>query len=159
GILFVNDMRGEFTAETTVNLPSQFRNVMQLTLPNRKIALVQILNGEKAIVTLDGQPQKVEAAAPAAMRDTQRLERAVRLTALLSDKAYRLEALDEIKVGDKPAVGVKVSAKGQRDLKMYFDKESGLLVRTAHTMEESGKEVEQVELYSEFKDLEGYKRP
>src|SRR5437016_4035413 len=52
------------------------------------------------------------------------------LAPLLKEKAYTLSTLDEIKVDGKPAVGVKVSAKGHRDIELYFDKESHLPVKT-----------------------------
>ena len=55
--------------------------------------------------------------------------------------------------------GVKVSSKKHRDLKMFFDKETGLLVKTEHTLEDGGKELVQEEYYSEFKETDGYKRP
>jgi hypothetical protein len=159
GTLFLLDKKGEFTATTTVNMPAQFRNVMDLTLDGKKIAIVQIFNGDKAIVTIDGAAQKVTASALTEMRETLQLERAVRLTPLLKDKSFTLTALGESKVNDKPAIGVKVSAKNHREIKMFFDRDSGLLIKTEHTLEESGKEVTQEEHYSDFKDSEGYTRP
>ncbi len=159
GTMFVNEQKGTFTAETTVNMPSQFRNVTLVVLDAKTIKVVQILNGDKALVTLDGVPKDVVPSALTEMREILHLDRAVRLTPLLSDKAITLAALGDSKVNDKPVAVVKVSEKGYADLKMYFDKKSGLLVKTEHDLEESGKKVTQEEYYSEFKDIGGYKRP
>jgi hypothetical protein len=160
GTIFVNDDKAEFTAETTVNMPAQFRYVVNQKFATSTRKVVQILNGDKVIVTLDDNPVKdIPASTVARMRDILQLERATRLVPLLSDKSFELAALGESKVHDKPAVGVKVSSKKHADLKLYFDKESGLLVKTEHDLTEGKQTVTQEEYYSEFKEIGGYKRP
>jgi hypothetical protein len=160
GTLLVGAKEQPFTGETLVQLPSQFKTMLQLTLDGRKLSLVQVLNGTEAWVTIDGQPQKVPESALAEMRDTLNLDRAVRLVPLLTDKSYELSALDASKVNDRPAVGIKVARKGQTDLRLFFDKDSGLLVKTEHQLTDGqGKQVRQEVFYSDFKDIGGYKRP
>jgi hypothetical protein len=159
GKLFIRDVEGELTGETTVHLPSQFRSVVEVTFPKEKIKIVQLLNGDKAVVTKNGAPQDVVPSALTEMREILHLDRATRLTALLSDKAFELAGLGESKVMDKPVVGVKVSAKGYADILMYFDKDSGLLVKTEHELSVGEVKVKQEEYYSDFKDADGYKRP
>jgi outer membrane lipoprotein-sorting protein len=80
----------------------------------------------------------------------------------LRDKAYTLTPLGEAKVGDRAAVGIKVSSKGRRDINLYFDKETNLLIKSEMTTkaeEQGGKEVSQEELYSDHQDVEGVKIP
>jgi hypothetical protein len=164
GVLFDNKRGTPFVAETIVQLPAQFKNVVEMTT-DRKYTVVQILNGDKAYVTINGQPQPVEEAALTDMRETLQLDRAVRLVPLLTDKTFDLASVEEIKVNDRPAVGVKVTVKGHKELKLYFDKETGLLAKTEHVVlvkdnkEGKYKEVRQEEYYSDFKDLGGFKRP
>ena len=160
GSLFVEGKETPFIGETLVQLPGQFKNVIQLTTPKGRVMLVQILNGDKALVTIDGQPQKIEPAALAEMRETFQLNRAVRLVPLLTDRTYSLALLGEVKVNDRPALGVRVTAKGRRELRLFFDKETGLLAKTEHTLDgPDGKEALQEVYYGDFRDLEGYKRP
>src|SRR5262249_25995452 len=45
------------------------------------------------------------------------------------EKGYSLAPLGEIKVDDRPAVGVKVTHKDRPDVDLYFDKKSGLPVK------------------------------
>src|SRR4051794_12104141 len=52
----------------------------------------------------------------------------------LKDKAFTLTPLPEAKVDDRPAAGVQVSHKGHRDVKLYFDKQTGLLVKSEQTV-------------------------
>jgi hypothetical protein len=160
GNVIIEDKETPFTAETTVQLPGQFKNVMTVTTSKGRVTLVQILNGDKVLVTLDGQPQKVEGTAISEMRDTFALNRAIRLAPLLMERNYDLATLDEVKVGDRPALGVRVTARGQRELKLYFDKETNLLVKTEHMLEgPDGKTSKQEVFYGDFRDLGGYKRP
>jgi hypothetical protein len=159
GILFLDKKEVVFSAETLVQLPAQFKNVVEFTT-DRKHTLVQILNGDKAYVTIDGQPEKVADAALTEMRETLLLDRAVRLVPLLADKEFGLSLLEEIKVQDRPAVGVRVQVKGRKEMRLYFDKETGLLSKTEHLLaDEKGKEIRQEEFYSDFKDFEGFRRP
>jgi hypothetical protein len=62
-------------------------------------------------------------------------------------------------VSDKPAVGVRVSAKGHKDISLFFDKESGLLVKTQKRTKEAGVEVDEENFYSDFKEIDGVKLP
>ncbi len=159
GVLIVNGRETPFVADTTVQLPGQFRNVLQLQ-GDRKTVFVQVINGDKVYLAIDGQPQKVDENVTTELRDTMRLNQAIRLVPLLTDKAYKLEPLGELKVEDQPCLGVKASAKGRRDVRLFFNKESGLLVKTEHGLDDgAGKEVVQEEFYSNFEDVKGYKRP
>jgi hypothetical protein len=159
GFLLVNDKETPFVAETTVQPPHQFRNVFQLQ-GARKAVFVEVLNGNKVSFSIDGQPQKVDDSLAAEVRETMQLNRIVRLVPLVTDKAYKLEPLGEIKVEDQLSFGVKATAKGRREVRLFFHKESGLLIKTEHNMDDgAGKTVVQEEFYGAFKDDQGYKRP
>lgn len=159
GFLFVNGNETPFTAETTVQLPSQFRNVIHLQ-GDRKTVFVQILNGDKIYFTIDGQPQKVDDNLSLEIHETMQLNQAIRLVPLLRDKAYTLEPLGEVTIDGQAALGVKATAKGRREVRLFFSKDAGLLVKTEHTTDDgAGKEVLQEELYSNFEDVQGCRRP
>jgi hypothetical protein len=80
----------------------------------------------------------------------------------LKEKEFKLSLLGEIKVDDKPAVGVRVSSKGHRDVNLYFDKDRGLLVKSSmqvKSQENEGKEMSQEVFYTDYKELDGIKVP
>jgi hypothetical protein len=159
GVLIVNGRETPFLAETTVQMPSQFRNVIHLQ-GERKTVFVQILNGDKIYFTIDGQPQKVDETLSAEVHETMQLNQAIRLAPLVMDKAYTLEPLGEITIESQPALGVKATAKGRREVRLFFNKETSLLVKTEHTTDDgAGKELLQEEYYSNFEDVQGYRRP
>ena len=69
----------------------------------------------------------------------------------LTSNESTLTLLPEIKVDDKPAVGIRLVRTGKADLSLYFDKESGLLARidwrTYHVT------------FSDWKEVDGVKYP
>ncbi len=75
-------------------------------------------------------------------------------------KGFKLETAGEEKVGDKPAAVLKVTGPDGQDFKLFFDKESGLLVKQVATVPEFGPEGEftQESMYSDYKDFDGIKR-
>jgi outer membrane lipoprotein-sorting protein len=80
----------------------------------------------------------------------------------LEDRAYTLKPTGEVKIGDRPAVGLVVSHQGHRDVRLYFDKETALLIRTEATVrsaEMGGKEVQQVADYAEYQKISGLELP
>ncbi len=149
-----------FSADSTLQLPGRFKHVARVTESVDKAhTLVQIVDGDKVLVTVDGQPQTLAPAALAELRTTLDVQRAARLVPLLNDPAYHLTALPAEKVNNRSAVGVKVSMKGHKDLRLYFDSETGLLIKTEHIREDGGnKEVLQEEFYGDFKDFGGFRR-
>jgi hypothetical protein len=79
----------------------------------------------------------------------------------LTDKEYKPTLLAEIKVGDRPAVGVLLSHKDHKDVSLYFDKENGLLLKSEIRLVEprQNKEMTLEYLYSDYKELDGIKLP
>jgi len=80
------------------------------------------------------------------------------LTPLLKDKRYELFVLDEeAKVSGKPAVAVMVRRKGDKEIVLYFDKESDRLVKSKREFYHiaTQKEGEQLTFYKNFKNARG----
>ncbi len=148
-----------FVDETTVQLPAQCRHVIEINDGTNKTTIIQIIDGNKLYVTVNGESKKIDAAALSEMRSGMELQRAQRLLPLLEDKSYQLAVLDEIKVNDRPAAGVRVTGRGRKELRLYFDKEVGLLVRAEFPLDDGkGKQVRQHYFFGDFKDIGGYKR-
>ncbi len=80
----------------------------------------------------------------------------------LKEKGLELAALGEVKVSDKPCLGVRVSSKGRRDVSLFIDKETHLVVKAEHRIkdfDEGGQEYNQEYYQSEYKDFDGIKEP
>jgi hypothetical protein len=160
GTLFVGTSSVPFRSETTVQLPSQFKNVIQVTTGNQTKTVVHLLDGDKAAILIDGQPQPVSAALLAQLRQTLQLNHLTRLVPLLTDPEFTLAWAGETTINGRPAVGVRVTGRSQRPVCLYFDKPSGLLVKAEQTLDgPGGRDVKQEAWYSGYRDLGGYRRP
>lgn len=160
GTLILRGHTSPFVAETTMQLPSKYRHVIETNIDGDRHTIVSVLNGRKSYITLDGRMLPVDAAQLAEIRAGLELERAKRLLPLLRDKSYRLAVLEPIQVNDRPAVGVRVTGRGRKEMRLYFDKEYGLLVRAENRLDDGkGKEIRQHFFFGDFKDIGGYRRP
>lgn len=81
----------------------------------------------------------------------------ITLLAPLKGKEFTLTPLDEIKQDGKALVGFTVSRKGNRDAKLYFDKETGLLAKGERKVKEDGMDVVEEMFFAGYKDIDGVK--
>jgi hypothetical protein len=79
----------------------------------------------------------------------------------LKDKAFKLKSLGESKIGDQPAAGVEVTHKGFPDVKLFFDKKTGMLVKSEFRamVPEEKKEMTMENYYSNYRTVDGIKVP
>lgn len=80
----------------------------------------------------------------------------------LRDKKFKLALHYDTIVESKPACGVRVAWKESRGLNLYFDKASGLLVKTeqqVNSEEHQGQEVTQEIIFTDFEEVQGMKFP
>src|SRR6185437_16134443 len=87
-----------------------------------------------------------------------------RVTGLLDlkDKSYKLSPLGEMKVKGKDTVGVQVTKKGFRDVNLYFDKKTHVLLKAEYQAVDDAtkREVNQEKFFLEYKDVgDGFKVP
>lgn len=161
GNLLLGGKEIAFTGETWVQVPGQFKNVLELTTPRGSTRLVQLVNKDRVTITIDGRPHTTSPAALGEMRETLHMNNAIRLLPLITaPETYRLDYTGESTVQERVLLGIKVTTPGRRDLRLYFDKESGMLVRTEQMLDDgNGKETRQETVYLDFRQLGGYKRP
>lgn len=159
GTIFVGEAKRAFTLDTTIRLPDQFRSVLVADLGTGRLEVIQVCDGSRGWVSDRG---RISEAGPQMLGDYQDLvhvQRISALTPLLQDTSYRLTSLDSTRVQGKPVVGVKVARKGRRDVKLFFDKESGLLVKREYQFREMGNESLREEFLSGHQAIEGVQRP
>lgn len=149
-----------FTQEVYYQAPGQIKEIMVAEVNGKKSTIVTLLNGDKGSIFVDGQPQEVNDKVLAELKEAAHLARVSRFVGL-KDKTYELSVLPEIKLEGKPAVGIKVSAKGLRDIQLYFDKDSGLLVKSDRKALDikSDQLVMEESHFAVFKDIDGLKTP
>jgi hypothetical protein len=158
GKLLVGVSQVPFASATTVQLPGQYRSVVRVQAAGKNHTVVHLLDGDKAAVHVDGREQPA-AAHREQLRQALALDRAMRLVPLLTDPQYQLHALPETTVEGRPALGVRVVVGGQREVRLYFDRSTALLVKTEHWLDgPNGTRARHEGLYSDHRDVGGYLR-
>lgn len=122
----------EFTQQVSYMMPDKVREEFEITVMGQKVTILTIGNGDKITLEANGQAIDTPDSVKTALKEAGHMMKVGRLVALVRDKGYEFSPIGEVKVNDKPAVGVRVSAKGQKDINLYFDKATGLLAKIEH---------------------------
>jgi hypothetical protein len=149
----------EFTFEAAVQPPKQSRRRFEADVSGTKFERTIVFNGDKGWITMMGNTDEMSQDQLAAEREDLYAAWVATLEPL-KDAAFKLAPLGEIKIGDRPAVGVKVSHKDHKDVSLYFDKDKGLLLKVQRRTKDSmtGQEVDQETFYSDYKEDDGVQR-
>jgi hypothetical protein len=160
GTLQLPGKKVAFTSETLQQLPGRFRHVLTSEVGGKKLNVVQVYDGKQGWVQEGGLTRVADEKTLAGWQAMAHAAQVASLTPLLAaDKGYALTLLAESKVRGKPARGIKVACAQQRDVCLWFDRETGLLVKRDSRPHAGGPESVQEEIYSDFKDVSGLKRP
>jgi hypothetical protein len=158
--VWINGNAVPVTVERTDHPPGRSKVEQRLELDGQAITTTSVLNGDKAWTNFNGDTQEARAEFRARKQVELYLLWVESLVPVRKDKAFSLSPLGEIKVDDRPAVGIKVTSKGRPDVDLYFDKESGLLVKSAYRgLDEFEKEVVTECFFRDYKETVGLKRP
>jgi hypothetical protein len=151
----------DYTGEVVVEVPDKSRVKIDTGVGDMKFTIINVSNGDKVWTKFNDQTTAVDDKDQIKEAKEERYaDRVQSLLPLVKEKGFKLEALGEVKVDGKPAVGVRVSHEGQRDINLFFDKESGLLVKSERTVKDfmaGGNEQQQESLFSDYKEIGGVK--
>jgi hypothetical protein len=120
------------------------------------IDYTQILNGDKCVSLLAGNVHGLGKELEAITREELYADSVANLHGL-TGPGFQLAPLGTSKVGDKTVVGVRVSSKGHGDVSLYFDKETGLLLKRSRPRNPPslGLGCQIDTLYSDYRNVSG----
>jgi hypothetical protein len=139
----------------------KFKHIVRGEVMGIKFTQTLVFNGEKLWIDVNGQEVKLdEKKYVPEIKEQMWAESVIGLT-FMKKGGYELSVLGEVKVQDRPAVGVRVSAKGHRDVNLFFDKEKGLLVKTETRAIDfqSDQETTEEKILRDYKDMGGFLQP
>jgi hypothetical protein len=150
----------DFTQENFFQLPDRFKEIQDIQGPGQKVTAMVGLSGDDAWMTFNGVAQPIDKNARIELQEAAYLLRVTRLTSL-KKPSFHLTPLADIRVDGHPAAGVKVSAQGHRDIRLYFAKDSGLLVKVERqAMNPATKqEVAEERYYTEYREIDSLRTP
>ncbi len=160
GTMTFGENANDFNGEVTIQGLDRFRFTFEGEFNGNQFKAITVVNGDKGWRKFADNLMEMEADGLAG--ETRNLFLMVTPLTLvpLSGKGFKVETAVEEKVGDKAAVGIKVTEPDGKDFKLYFDKETGLPVKqVAKVVGFMGDEFTQERLYSDYKDFNGIKRP
>jgi hypothetical protein len=120
-----------------------------------------VLNGDKGWITSGGQTKDMS---KEQLEVEQKNHRASWMSSLLPlrDPAFTVKTAGSGKVGDREARVVVASREGYPTVKLFFDQDSGLLLRVEHrakSPELNFKEVTMEETLSNYREVDGARLP
>jgi hypothetical protein len=154
-------MAVDFTMDLFAQEPDKSKFSMDIAIMGQSFNVLQVVNGDKGWKKNPGM-NEAEAMSKDEMAEhkEQTYARTIENLLTLNDKKYKLTSLGESKVGDADVVGIKVSSEGHRDVSLYFDKQSNLLVKSETNAKDpmmGDKEFAQESLFSDYKEVSGVK--
>jgi hypothetical protein len=149
-----------FTHELYHQVPGRLRDVLTIEVDGKKTTVVYSLSGEDGWMQADGKQRALPAPLLAELKESAHLAGLSGLHGVLAAETQAAK-LPAAQIAERPALGVRLSVKGHRDVDLYFDKETALLVKAEHAVLDSptGKMVKEERFYSKWKEVKGLKLP
>jgi hypothetical protein len=147
----------EYTAETSLQLPDRTCTAAESKLGK----YIQVLNGDKGWVKLGELSRECFKEELVEMKEQLNVTSIAHLSVLAGEE-YKLSPLGEETVEGRTAVGMRVERKGFRDVSLYFDKDSGLLLKVQTRVRDplrGGLECTSETLYSDYREVDGLMTP
>ena len=127
-----------FTGESFSDAGGQRRKIAIVGEQDGQVSTrTLVLENGKGFITFDGITVDLDADFLERLEKSSYADKVSSLVTLLKDKGYKLFTTGEIQIKNAPALGVKVEKEGKPDVHLYFDKVSGLLVKSANKVKDS----------------------
>jgi outer membrane lipoprotein-sorting protein len=151
----------DYTGETSIQLPNRLRTEIHSKIGGQDFTFVQVIDGGKGWIKIGDMTTELNKDMLAEAKEQLNAANITHLLCL-KDKDYKLSALGEVKVGERPALGIRVQRKGYRDVNLFFDKEKSLLLKMetrGKDLMQGGEEYTATTLYGDYKKVEGIMVP
>jgi hypothetical protein len=163
GEVSVMGMDFEFTGTVSYMTPDRYKLEVNAEIMGMKLVINQVVKGDsvKSSGTIGGMQIPMNSdAEKQELKMAAVLQEAEQLTPLLDATKFTIKSGDDDTVNGKKAAVLIVTPKAvDKELKLYFDKESGLVVKTAHKGVGAGDgaptEVLEETYHTEYKKISG----
>jgi hypothetical protein len=159
GKFFFGGNESAFSSQATHQGLDHYRSDFDGEFNGNPVKGVTVLQGDKGWRKFGDNDMDLDASGVANEKRTVYLNVIPAILLPAKGKGFKLEAAGEEKVGDKPAVAIKVTAPDGKDFKLQFDKETGMPVKlVANVVGFDGQEFTLETTYADYKDFDGIKK-
>ena len=130
--------------------PDKSKAIINVSVGGQQLQIIQVFNEGKGWLSAAGQVMEMDKETIDEHKAMVHVESVTSLFGLKEGTGYKLSPLGESKVGDTPVVGVQVTKEGKRDVNLYFDKKTHLLLKAEYRAIDqfSKQEVNQEKIFS-----------
>jgi outer membrane lipoprotein-sorting protein len=150
----------DFKSEAAFQGPDKYRFKVNGDFNGMEVEFFVVVNGEKAWQSGFGTSEEITDEKLEHTKSEVYQLHVMSLRPLLKDKDFKLTTAGEKAVGDKAAKVVKVTREKRPTVTLYFDKDSGLLVKCDMMVKDEfqgWKEVLSESYFEDYKDIGGRK--
>lgn len=161
GTMELMGMKLNIHGESSFQKPDKMKNSLTLEIKDKAVQIVQVFNGKTFWLSSQGQTKEIkDEKVLKEVRESLEVEGSSNFVELL-DKPYKLSPIGEVKVKGRDAIGIRVSKQGQRDISLFLDKKTYLLVKNEMRSYDptTGQEVNQEKFFSDYKEQSGIQIP
>jgi hypothetical protein len=159
GKITFGDNENTFTSVMTVQGLGRYRSEFDGQFNGNAVKGVTVLNGDKGWRKFGDNLREMDTDAVANEKRAVYLQVIPVTLVPLKGNGFKFEAAGEEKVGDRPALVLKVTGPEGKDFKLSFDKENGLPIKLVATvMGFQGQEFTQETTFGDYKDFDGIKK-
>jgi hypothetical protein len=153
GKFYANDNGLDYTGELSIQAPAQQKVAITFDMGGQKFTFIQVINKTKGWIKQGTMEATAMPKDQLAEEKEQMYYRSLATLVPLLDKSVKLSPVGEVQIGKAEAIGVKASKQGHRDVNLYFDKKTGLLLKseTVGKQMETDKEVSLETFYEDYK--------
>jgi hypothetical protein len=143
GVITMAGNKVDYTANATYSLPDLYKLEVTGEIAKLKLISTQVLNNKKvkARSTLAGAEQPLDAKVKDETIQAALVQEASLLTPLVEGKKYTIKSDKDAEVNGSPASVVIASGNGLKDLKLFFDQKTNLLVKMQRCGRRRGRDV------------------
>ncbi len=155
----------DFTGDMAYEVPGKYKLTLSADIAGSKTVVEQVVSGTKLKHTVNGAPQEIEEKVKAEMTMALRLMEVMQLVPLLDANRYTLVAEKDAAVDGKPTAVVLVKGKDFKDTRLFFAKDTGLLLRTERkslapgTSQKDLQEVTETTTFADYRKTDGVLLP
>ena len=156
----------DFTGEMAYEVPGRYKLTLSADIAGSKTVVTQAVDGAKMKWTTNGASQDIDERVKAEIGMAAKLMEVMQLVPLLdTSRYYTLAAEKDADMDGKPAAVVLVKAKDFKDTRLFFAKDTGLVVRTERKSLHPGtspkdlQEVTETTTFADYRKTDGILLP